>query len=268
MRHEIVESPLLRSRWDVVGDLRMHARASTDAAPADAPAVVLIHGLGISGSYMVPTAERLASRVRVYVPDLPGFGLSDAPRRTLGIAETADVLGVWIETLGLERPAMVGNSVGCQVIIDLAAKRPALLDRIVLQGPTMTLGRRNWLWQFLRQQRNGAMESSPMLARIKARDYERAGGWRIFWTFESALRDRPEAKLPRVRVPALVVRGGRDPICTEAWAEQVARLLPMGRLLTVPGATHTMNFVAPDLLTEAIMPFLDESPRRNAPRHS
>jgi pimeloyl-ACP methyl ester carboxylesterase len=133
---------------------------SRNQAPVDAPAVVLVHGLGMSSRDMMPTADRLADRYRVYVPDLPGFGLSDTPPRILDIAETAAFLGVWIETLGLDRPALVANSVGCQVAIDLAMHRPSLVDRIVLQGPTMARGRRSWAWQLLRQQQNDRQEPS------------------------------------------------------------------------------------------------------------
>lgn len=46
--------------------------------PSGAP-VVLVHGFVLAGDYMMPAAERLASLTRVYVPDLPGYGLSDRP---------------------------------------------------------------------------------------------------------------------------------------------------------------------------------------------
>ena len=46
--------------------------------------------------------------------------------------------------------------------------------------------------------------------------------------FRYALEDRIEKKLSHVHVPSLVVRGGRDPIVPQHWAEEVARLLPMG----------------------------------------
>lgn len=257
MRPDVIESPRLTSRWDRVANQRIHTRAAEDQAPAGAPAVVLVHGLGMSSRYMVPTAERLAHRSRVYAPDLPGFGLSDSPSRVLNIAESAEFLGVWIETLGLDRPALVANSVGCQIAIDLAMKRPTLLDRIVLQGPTMARGRRSWAWQFLRQRQNDRQEPSS-LKRLNTWDYRDTGRLRLFWTMEFAMWDRPERKLPFVTVPALVVRGGRDPICPQSWAEEVTRRLPRGRLVVVPEATHTMNYVQPDRLTEVIRPFLDE----------
>ena len=64
----------LQRRWFVVDGRRLHARVSVEPVPADAPAVVLVHGLGVASTYMVPTAARLAPDYPVYAPDLPGFG--------------------------------------------------------------------------------------------------------------------------------------------------------------------------------------------------
>jgi pimeloyl-ACP methyl ester carboxylesterase len=55
----------------------------------DGPAVVLVHGLGLSGRYMLPVAEPLAPRYPVYMPDLPGFSASFricADRRCGGVS--------------------------------------------------------------------------------------------------------------------------------------------------------------------------------------
>ena len=51
----------------------------------------------------MPLAERLAHRARVYVPDLPGYGLSDRPPGCdLSVPELADALLAWIDRVGLE----------------------------------------------------------------------------------------------------------------------------------------------------------------------
>ena len=72
------------------------------------------------------------------------------------------------------------------------------------------------------------------------------------------MEDRIEDNLPRVEMPALVVRGSRDPICPQRWAEEVAGLLPRGRLVVVPGAAHTLNFGTPTEFAGLIRGFLDE----------
>lgn len=56
----------------------------------------------------------------------------------------------------------------------------------------------------------------------------------------------------------LVVRGSLDPICNEAWAEEVARLAPRGRLVLIPGVAHTLCYTAPMDLAGVCRPFIDE----------
>ncbi len=89
-------------------------------------------------------------------------------------------------------------------------------------------------------------------------DYLSAGLRRSFATFRHALEDRMEEKLPHLEVPTLVVRGERDPIVPQRWAERAAHLLPEGRLVVVPGAAHTMNYAAPSDLARVVHSFIGE----------
>jgi 2-hydroxy-6-oxonona-2,4-dienedioate hydrolase len=98
--------------------------------------VVLVHGLIVSGRYMVPTAELPAAHYRVFVPDPPGFGKSEKPPRTLDVAGLSDSLAAWMGEGGLDRAALVGNPFGCQIIVELAVRHPERVERAVLQGPT------------------------------------------------------------------------------------------------------------------------------------
>jgi pimeloyl-ACP methyl ester carboxylesterase len=70
------------------------------------------------------------------------------------------------------------------------------------------------------------------------------------------LRDRVEDKLPVITAPTLVVRGGKDPIVSQAWAEDVARRLPKGRLVVLPTAGHAVNYNAPADLAALVREFV------------
>ena len=72
--------------------------------------MVLVHGLGVSSRYMLPTLALLAPRARVFAPDLPGFGHSTKPPHTLSLAELADSLADWMSATGLDRAVLLGNS--------------------------------------------------------------------------------------------------------------------------------------------------------------
>jgi pimeloyl-ACP methyl ester carboxylesterase len=100
-RRSLMDFDKFRYAWTRVGGLLMHALVSTDPVPPDARAVVLVHGYGLSGRYMVPTASVLTGGFRVYVPDLPGFGDSDKPEEIFNAPELADWLVSWMRVIGL-----------------------------------------------------------------------------------------------------------------------------------------------------------------------
>ena len=248
----------LRSRWIDVEGRPIHARVSAQPTASGSLIVVLVHGMGVSSRYLIPTAQRLAPDYDIAAPDLPGFGLSGHPDRVLDVPGLADALAAWMRAARIARAALLGNSFGCQIIADLAARYPELVERVVLQGPTIPPEERTVFWQIVRWRQNGAREPSS-LTPIVLHDYWDCGLSGLFQTFRFALQDRIEEKLPQIEVPALVVRGGRDPMCPQHWAEWVARLLPQGRLKVIPGGPHTLVYTMPLELVRVVRPFLDEA---------
>jgi 2-hydroxy-6-oxonona-2,4-dienedioate hydrolase len=221
---------------------------------SSAPPVVLVHGFVLAGDYMMPAANILSPFARTYVPDLPGYGLSDRPPQ-LDLHVLGDCLAEWMEQLKLYRAHFIGNSFGCQILVDFAARHSRLVQRLVLQGPTVDPAARSVAKQVLRLIKNSRIES-PGLGKLMRRDYWRAGWRGIAAAVRMALHDRPESKLPHVSAPTLVVRGSRDVLVSQAWAERIVRLLPEGQLLVLPGLAHTINYTAPAIFINAIRPFL------------
>lgn len=208
---------------------------------------------------MVPTAERLAPLCRLYAPDLPGYGLSFKPRPILLLPQLADALAQWMDTLNLARAHFVGNSFGCQVIAHFAARHPARVERLVLQGPTVDPRSRSVPRQFWKLLVNSLREPRA-LGKLTRKDYARAGLTRAKQTMHLAMADPIEEILPRVCAPTLVVRGARDPLVPQRWADQVTQLLPQGALRVIPGAPHTINYSAPLEFVRVMQPFLQLAP--------
>ena len=233
----------------------MFARAGAVPPRCTTPTVVLVHGQVISSLYMVPTARRLAPHYPVLAPDLPGFGLSDKPRRVLSIPELADALAAWMQAVGLHSAALVANSLGCQVVVDLAVRRPEMVEALVLSGPTMDPEARSPWPQVGRWLRDWSGER-PSLGLAHLRDFALAGPRRSLRTFRHALADRIEDKLPGVQAPSLVVRGERDPIAPQRWTERVAGLLPRGRLIVIPDGPHCVNYSTPGAFVRVVRAFL------------
>jgi hypothetical protein len=159
------------------------------------------------------------------VPDLPGFGLSGDPGASLDTTRLAAALGGWLHAAGTAPAVLLGNSYGCQVIVDLVARHPEVAAALVLASPTTDPHARTVSRQVRRWLRD-AMHEDPLQAPILLRDVRDAGPVRVFATLRHAVRDRIEENFPTIAVPALVIRGGIEPIVPARWADEAARLLP------------------------------------------
>ena len=245
----------LQDLWTTTQEGKVYARTGGPAAHADAAKAVLVHGMVVSSRYMVPTAQRLARLCRVYAIDLPGYGKSYKPARILSVGELADALIAWMDAIDIDRSHFIGNSFGCQIIAELAARYPKRVDRLVLQGPTVDPQARSVGKQILRLALN-SMREPKSLGMISLLDYRAAGWHRARATMRLVLEDRIEDKLPHIQAPTLVVRGMRDPLVPSDWAKRIVELLPHGTLHEIEGAPHTINFSMPDEFVAAIAPFL------------
>lgn len=253
----------LESTWTEVGGLRLHARRTTAEVPVGRLPLVLVHGVAVSSRNMAPTAEAFGPHLRTWSPDLPGHGRSDDADHVLSTEELAEALAGWMEASGLRPAALLGNSFGCQVAAEVAARHPQLVDRLVLQGPTTDPSARSYPRQIGRWARNGRYEGSTQ-SEVTMQDWREAGLRVLLGTFRHCVRHRIERTLPSIPVPTLVVRGAKDPIVPQRWAEQVTELLPDGRLEVLQGAAHTITNTRPGDLVRLALPFLLEQARRAA----
>lgn len=247
-------------RQDTVGGLDIFSRVSTDNFSAGRPPIVLVHGLSQSSSYLMPTAARLAEKYCIYVPDLPGFGRSKKTKKIFTIEEMAEVLEAWIEALGLGEIVLLGNSLGSEFIIEHTLQYPGRAREIILTGLTPDPKRRSFFQYMLRLFAAGMLEP-PSFLPVTIKDYLAAGVRRTLQTARCTLDDPIKQKLPRVNIPALVVRGSMDPIVSQEWAEESARLLPSGRLEVIQGGGHAVNWSYAEELCRKVEGFVGKGIR-------
>jgi pimeloyl-ACP methyl ester carboxylesterase len=245
---------MLHTVWDVVAGVRVRGHVNDRALRGDsdavAPHVVLVHGLGMAANYLEPTMRALGDRLAASALDLPGFGKSRARGRHLSLAELADALTAWMQVRGIRAPILLGQSHGCQVIVEAVARTPDLAAALVLNAPTMPAGSRTMRQQLWHVVQDTPREPLSLVPHV-ARDYLRAGPLRLIGTLRDALHDRIEDKLPHVRVPVTIMCGARDPVSPPAWGVQLARLTgsgvgaPEAKFVAIPGAAHAAPFSHP-----------------------
>ena len=127
----------MKHRWARVGKFLMHTLTSKDLSNPAKPALVLVHGLGVSGRYLIPTGRQLATTYRVYIPDLPGFGQSEKTHPALDLDELVQILVDYMDTQGLAQAHFYANSLGCQLTARLAALYPNSCAEYGAGGPTV-----------------------------------------------------------------------------------------------------------------------------------
>lgn len=241
----------------VVDGLHLYHRVC-EGAGATAPAVVHLHGFGISGSYLEPTAIRLVGDARHYIPDLPGTGGSGQPDETLDIPGATRSLVGYLDAVGLERATFVGNSLGCINLIELAAGHPERVDGIVLVSPAG--GPNNQpLAKALGQMTIDGVREPFGLARIATRDYLRFGLIESFALFRAMTRYPTIERLRDIHRPMLVILGRRDPLVDR----ELVRDRLTGRADTaavVIDGAHALNFTHPDTVATLTRALLDGTP--------
>jgi pimeloyl-ACP methyl ester carboxylesterase len=176
--------------------LSVHYRSATveglniayrEAGPADAPAIVLLHGFPTSSHMFRNLIPRLADRYHVIAPDYPGFGNSDAPPHdefTYTFDHLADVIEQLLKQLQVDRYTLYLMDYGAPVGFRIAAKHPERISGLIIQnGNAYDEGIDNEFWKPIKQYwRNPSTENRNALRGLLTRDA-------TIWQYTSGTRD-------------------------------------------------------------------------------
>lgn len=117
-----------------VGDVKVFYR---EAGSADAPVLLLLHGFPSASHMFRDLIPHLADTYRVIASDLPGFGQTQTPARgafTYTFDNLAEVIGGFIDALGLRRYAMYIFDYGAPVGLRIAMRNPERITAIISQN--------------------------------------------------------------------------------------------------------------------------------------
>lgn len=237
--------------------------------------VVLLHGIGSGAASWVQQFAALGETRRVLAWDAPGYGDSTpvAPASPLA-ADYAEVLGAWLEALGISRCVLVGHSLGAIMAGAFAAAHPARVDGLLLLAPAggygaaaaeLRIAKRDARLAMLAelgpeglaQQRSGNMLSAH--ADDAARAWVR---WNMAHIVPAGYRQATHllanadlaADLARFQGRIAVAVGTDDAITPPAACERIAQAARVG-LQLVPQVGHAAYIEAPALYTRLIGTF-------------
>lgn len=104
-------------------------------AGGDKPPLVLLHGLTDDGLCWTPVAAALADRFDVIMVDARGHGMSDAPEDAYTLTTLATEAASFVRNLALEKPMLLGHSMGAVTALTLAALYPDVPRAIIFEDP-------------------------------------------------------------------------------------------------------------------------------------
>jgi pimeloyl-ACP methyl ester carboxylesterase len=200
---------------------------------------VLVHGLAGSSRWWRDVEWRLQ-----------GLELDavDLPRAKL------DELEDWLADRLAPHAALVGHSLGGLLAARVAARRPELVDRLVLIAP-VGIPARGHLAHAL-PLAHALARVRPRFAPLLVRDALRAGPLGLFAGARAAVTTDLREELASVRAPTLLVWGERDRLVpahnSEAWAEA----LPDSRVEVIARAGHVPMVERPEELSRLLRDFL------------
>lgn len=239
------------------------------------PDAILIHGIGSRGVSWWPVIDALAGRFRLHVVDLRGHGESDKPQSGYLVPDYARDLEQLRLALGIERPLIVGHSLGGIVTLHWATRHPERAAAIVIEDSPLRAAddveglfggwialasssaddaaahykRQNPLWSDEECVRRAISITSTALSvftELRDRNLADPGANRI-------------APLAAIKSPALLIHGdsqtgGMVPLED---AEKFGATVTNSTVVRIPGGTHSLHRDQTEAFLAAVIPFLE-----------
>ena len=272
-----------------VGGLPIHYLAAGEGPP-----LVLLHALGESALDWRWVLPALAHTNRVYAPDLPGFGYSAKPSAEYSPDFFARFVSAYLDALGLDRTAVVGNSIGGLAALRLALSAPARVDALGLVA-SAGLGR-EITYALRLPTLPGYGEAAVAWGKTPMGAFQRAwsrvpllfgrpervpGEWITEQTQIAQLLGFTEAtmvalraqvdmggqrevlvdQLPHLGMPTLIIWGERDRVFPYAQGQKAAFSLRQGVFELIPSCGHLPHVEQPERFVSTLGEFLGNQPR-------
>lgn len=220
-----------------------------DAGDAAKWHFVWAHGWGQNRAALKPLAQSLFTTGTHDFIDFPGFGSSPKPNAAWSTADYADFMARWLTHNATGKPVVwTGHSFGCRVGIQLAARHPGLIDRMMLVAGAGLPRQRSSLEQAKLKGRVYGYKALKRLAplagisqdqlrdRFGSADYKAAGAMRdiLIKVVNEDLSDVAQ----KITCPVHLVYGSRDAETPPEIGERLAKLIPTAQLAILDGLDH------------------------------
>lgn len=253
-----------------------------EAGPRDGVPVVFLHGIGGGARGFLPQLDGLRGCCRAIAWDMPGYGGS-SPLELVSVDSLTAALAGFLRKMELDRPVLVGHSLGGMLAQRLLSLQPQAARAVVLAQTSAAFGSKDpeWAEGFIRE-RLGPLDAGHAMAELAAGMVaEMAGDGPdpdgmalarecLARTPDSTYRDTVLAlpgfdlrdALPGIKAPTLVLAGSLDRNAPPAGMRRMASRIPHAEYVELPGAGHLAHLEQPGAFNAALRAFLDVAASR------
>jgi pimeloyl-ACP methyl ester carboxylesterase len=228
--------------------------------------LIMLHGWKQNVSTFHSVSEILKQHFTLWLIDMPGFGRSENPKENFTVEDYAKIVAEFIKENKIEKPHLLGHSVGGNIAITFAAENGEIIDKLVLESssgirPKKTFGKLiiyllAKIFHFL----------VPNIFKIKDKirrklywklesDYLNAGA--LKGTLINILNENLESSLPKIKNPTLLIWGQNDEQVKVKYAKQMYKAIPNSKLEILENTAHFPHTENPKKFLYYVLDFLN-----------
>jgi len=238
-----------------------------EAGPPTAPALLYLHGTFL-GNLWLEFHQALSQHFHVFAPDIPGFGLTGRPDWMRDMSDYILYFRDLLDELGLDRPVIVGHSLGGWIAAEVVVWYPERVKKLVLSNAGGIRVKGTPIAHIFAMNPQELVSSSfdnlaaalPLMPVEFNTEYllsqyrQRTTLASLAWN--PSYDPKLERRLQRVKCPTLIIWGQNDRIVPVAYADAFHRLIANSALVKLEGTAHMPMFEMPGEWNRHIIEFL------------
>ncbi|MEK7519344.1 MAG: alpha/beta hydrolase [Patescibacteria group bacterium] len=219
--------------------------------------ILILHGWGSSSAKWEEVKGILVRYgIKVFVPDLPGFGYSQAPSRAWAVDDYVEWVREFCEKNNLSQFFLLGHSFGGTVAVKFSLKYPEKIKKLFLVAPAI-IRRKSFQKETIKKTASFFSFLPSFIKKIIYKllirsDYPATFGV-MRETYLKIIQENLSSYLSEIKVPTIIIWGERDIITPFSDAHFIKEKIPGSKLKTFPDVGHSLHKEAPAQLVQNIL---------------
>ncbi|MBS1683078.1 MAG: alpha/beta hydrolase [Bacteroidetes bacterium] len=235
--------------------------------------VILIHGFCETHEIWDRFAEQLSKKFEIFVIDLPGFGSSPLPVRPFKISDIASGILDWIKQSRIQRPVVIGHSLGGYVGLAMAQQKPEIFsglglfqstaypdseERKINRNRVIDFVKTHGIDPYIDTYVPGLFFDKGHPAIYTVDEIARKTKIESLIAYTEAMRDRESTieVLKNFKSPFLMLAGEQDCVIPQEIAKELSTIAPRSTFCLLKNVGHMAMYESPQESLEAVEGFV------------